>query len=130
VAHDEWRQQLRIAVARHNAAEIAGLLEDQLPDEGLQHAGDAVLCALATDPDAAVVVTTRVVDTLRARFWDGDEELADAIDAALGRRPGTRAPLDIDLELFADALTEPPGSVRLPRPPHRHRHHRGDARLR
>jgi len=48
---------------------------------------------------------------LRARLWDGDEELADAIDTALGRRPTTLVTVDLDLELFADALTEPLGSV-------------------
>jgi hypothetical protein len=47
----------------------------------------------------------------RTRCWDGDDELADAIEVALGRRNTTLTPLDIDLELFADALTEPAGST-------------------
>ena len=87
------------------------LLGEQLPDEGLQYAGDAVLCALAADPQAVQRVATRIADALRERFWDGDEALADAIDAVLGRRATTLAPLDVDLELIADALTEPAGSV-------------------
>ena len=111
MTHDDWRNQLRVAVAQHDAAAIAELLDEHMPDDGLQHAGDAVLCALATDPNAAREVAARLVDALRLRFWDGDEELADAIEVALGRRPATLAPLEIDLDLFADALTEPPGSV-------------------
>jgi hypothetical protein len=111
VAHDEWRKQLQIAVTQHDAAAIIELLDEQLPDNGLQHAGDAVLCALAAKPGAAEPVATRLIGALRARSWDGDNELADAIEAALGRRPTTLAALAIDLDLFADALTEPPGSV-------------------
>jgi hypothetical protein len=111
MAHDPWRQQLRVAVAHHDAAAIAQLLDDPLPDDGLQHAGNAVLCALAAEPHTAAAVAARIADALRTRFWDGDEELADAIDAALGQRPTTLTPLDLDLELFADALTEPAGSV-------------------
>ena len=41
----------------------------------------------------------------------GDEELADAIDTVLAGRATTLAPLDLDLEVIADALTEPAGSV-------------------
>jgi len=98
-------------MAQHDAATITGLLDDELPEEGLQHAGDAILCALATDPNPAEHVATRLVGALRARFWDGDTELADAIEAALGRKPTTLTAIAIDLDLFADALTEPPGSI-------------------
>ena len=111
MAHDDWRKGLRVAVAQHDADAIARLLDERLPDEGLQHAGDAVLGALAADPHVAQGVATRIADALRKRRWDGDEELADAIDTLLGRRATTLAPLDLDLELIADALTEPAGSV-------------------
>jgi hypothetical protein len=112
MAHDEWRQGLRVAVAQHDAGAIARLLDEPLPDEGLQHAGDAVLCALAADPHATQDVAIRVANALRERFWDGDEELADAIDTtALGRGVTTLVPLDVDLELLVDALTEPAASV-------------------
>ena len=111
VTHDQWRHNLRIAVAHRDAAAITQLLYDELPDDGLQHAGEAVLCALAIVPDTAVSVAGSVVDALRARFWDGDEELADAIDAALGRRTDMLTPIVIDFDLFADALTEPSGSI-------------------
>jgi hypothetical protein len=111
MAHDEWRKGLRVAVAQHDAETIARLLDEQLPAEGLQHAGDATLCALAADPNAAQSAATRVADALRERSWDGDEELADAIDTALGQRVTTLTPLDVELDLIADALTEPAGSV-------------------
>jgi Uncharacterised protein family (UPF0158) len=106
MAHDEWRKGLRVAVAQHDAAAIARLL-----DEGLQQAGGAVLCLLAADPHAAQGVATRVADALRERAWDGDKALADAIDTALGQRVTALAPLDVDLEFIADALTESAGSV-------------------
>jgi len=111
VAHDDWRKQLRIGVAQHDGTAIVQLLEDDVPDEGLQHAGDAVLCALVAEPGAAAEVAMRIASALRARCWDGDDELADAIEVALGRRPTALAPVSIDLELFADALTESAGSV-------------------
>jgi hypothetical protein len=111
VAHDQWRYDLRIAAADHDAAAIVALLDDELPDDGLQHAGDAVLVALAATRDVAATVVSRIVEALRSRFWDGDAELADAIEAAVGRRPSGLTPISIDLELVAEALTEPPGSV-------------------
>ena len=111
MAHDEWRRGLRVAAARHDAATIARLLDEQLPHEGLQHAGDALLCALAAAPQGHGDITDRLIEALRQRAWDGDEQLADAIEATLGRRTTTLTPLDVDLELFADALTAPAGSV-------------------
>src|SRR3974377_2075514 len=60
---------------------------------------------------AGPAVPARVVGALRARFWDGDEELADGIEAMLGRQPSSLNAIDIDLELFADPLTEPPGNL-------------------
>ena len=111
VAHDEWRHKLRVAIARRDAAAITQLLHDELPEDGLQHAGDAVLCALAIDPDPARTVGSSVADALRARFWDGDTELADAIDTALGRRTDTLTPIAVDLDFLTDALTEPLGSI-------------------
>jgi len=110
VTHDPWRKNLRIAAAEHDAAAVAQLGE-HMPDDGLQHAGDAVLVALAVDPDAVAAVAAQLVEALRARFWDGDAELADAIENMLGRRSSTLAPIEIDLDLFAEALTEPPGSI-------------------
>ena len=82
MAHDEWRQGLRVVVAQHDAEAIARLLDEQLPDEGLQHAGDAVLCALAADPHAAQRVATRIADGLRERFWDGDEDARPTISGS------------------------------------------------
>jgi Uncharacterised protein family (UPF0158) len=111
MAHDEWRKGLRVAAAQHDAAAIVRLLGEQLPAEGLQHAGDAVLCALAVDLHAARDVAARVADALRERSWDGDEELADAIGTVLGQRVTTLTRLDVDLDFIADALTEPAGSV-------------------
>jgi Uncharacterised protein family (UPF0158) len=111
VAHDQWRRGLRIAVAQHDADAIAGLLDEELPDDGLQHAGNALLCALATDQRSVPAVANGLVDALRNRLWDGDDALADAIDAVRGRCATTLTPLDLELEFIADALTEPAGSV-------------------
>ena len=111
MAHDLWRQQLRSAIAQHDASAIARRLDEELPDNGLQHAGDAILCALAVDSQVATELAARVAEVLRTRSWDGDTELADAIDTALGRRTTTLTSLELDLDLFAEALTEPPGST-------------------
>jgi len=78
----------------------------------LQLVGDVLLLAVdrqaaGSDPLAAVCV-----QALRTRGWDGDEELADALDAATGAAaPPELAALNVDLEELADLLEGGPESA-------------------
>ena len=109
MGHDRWIDDLR--AARADPTALAELLSAELPYDGLQHAGDAVLAARVDDPNAALSkITTELIDALRARNWDGDDILADTLE----RNPATSAskltPLGVDLEDLADALAENVGS--------------------
>jgi hypothetical protein len=51
-----------------------------------------------------------LVDRLRARAWDGDDELADALDAVAGRRSSALVPLPVELAELGEALSEQAGT--------------------
>jgi hypothetical protein len=106
VAHDQWRADLRIAAANDPTA-IATILSAGLPEDGLQHAGDALLVAYTvSDPAVLAPIATQLVAALRVRGWDGDDELAAAIEHAAGIRPTTLTPLAVELDDLADALNQ------------------------
>ncbi len=80
----------------------------------LQHVGDLVLLALDHDSPDAAEFAAECSDALRVRGCDGDQELADAIDAAAGRvleevKPLTE--LTLDLDQLADLLDGGPDSA-------------------
>jgi hypothetical protein len=52
----------------------------------------------------------RLVDQLRERGWDGDEELGDALDHVMGRRASTLRPLLVELDDVGEALSQQAGS--------------------
>jgi hypothetical protein len=109
VGHDRWLDNLR--AARTDPVALARLLFDELPADGLQHAGDAVLCASAAGPEPVLeTIASAVIVALRERGWVGDRELADAIEHTAGRGTSQLAPLIVELDELADALSEAEGS--------------------
>jgi hypothetical protein len=68
-----------------------------------------VLAALEQRSDGAAEAARRMVPALRGRNWDGDDVLADQLDAFLegGAIPGLR-PLPVDLEELACILEGDP----------------------
>jgi len=102
-------RELRAAVYRGDGRAALAALGPHALGEVPQYAGDGILIALAQGVDGAVVQATRVVSTLRERDLDGDAELADEIEAALGRGPGPalRA-LPVDLDDLSVALEGDP----------------------
>ncbi len=109
MSRDPWRDAIR--VARGDPTELAALL-DEPPDDGLQHAGNAVVTiASGTIPDAVAV---RLIAALRERAWIGDDELAAAIERRhLGREPVELAPISVSLEDLAEVLGESAASESL-----------------
>ena len=81
-------------------------------DESLQLAGDGVIAAVMQRVDGAPEVARELVVDLRQRGWDGDDELADQLEAQLGSGPAAmlRA-LSVDLEELAGILEGDPLTV-------------------
>jgi len=100
------RSLLRGAVYRGDGGAVVALVHGQLwPDYALQLIGDGLLAALPRHVEHAAVVATDCVRRLRDRGWNGDDELADQIEALLvtGARPLLRR-LPVELDELAGLL--------------------------
>ena len=88
---------------------IVEVVRGRLSDEVLQLAGDCILDAVAQGVPEAPELAAQCAALLRKRTWDGDEELADQLEAvlSLGPTPMLR-PLPVDLEQLASALEGDP----------------------
>lgn len=109
MGHDRWVDELR--AARVDPVALAELLSVELPYDGLQHAGDALLTTRAEGAGTALAgVTAELVEALRARGWDGDDTLANALEQDLVTASLGLSPVTVDLDELADALAENAGS--------------------
>ena len=109
MGHDRWVDDLR--AARSDRPALAALLSGELPYDGLQHAGDAVLAVRVGATDATLGdVTTGLTAALRARGWDGDDILADVLEGDPAASLSKLTPLGVALDDLADALAENVGS--------------------
>ena len=104
MSHDAWRDALRIAVVQRDGAAIIRVVGQELPDDGLQAAGNALLVAMSGQAEGATAPAERCAAALRARGWDGDELLADELDRH-GNSTTTLTSLPADLEELALILT-------------------------
>jgi Uncharacterised protein family (UPF0158) len=105
---DEAVTALRIAVYNADGS-VVGVVRGRLTEQVLQLAGDGLLDALAKDVEGAVDLAAQCAAALRERCWDGDDDLADQLQAALGRgaTPLLRV-LPVDLEELASLLEGDP----------------------
>src|ERR1051325_6648781 len=58
--------------------------QSAVPENGLQVFGDLVLAPLEQHADGAADAARHMVAALRERDWEGDDVLADQLDASLG----------------------------------------------
>ena len=104
---DACLRQLR--VAGNDASGVASVLAVGVPDDGLQHAGQAVLrCSSST---GLIAVVASLIESLSQRDWFGDPEL---IAELMHVRDGTTSELmvlAVDLEEIGEALDQSPASV-------------------
>lgn len=110
---DQWDkghvQELRGACYRRDANGIVEALRGRPINDVLQMAGDGLLVALDQHAPEAAELAAECETALRTRDWQGDEELADQLSAALGHGPTPMLrPLKIDLEEVAELLEGDP----------------------
>jgi hypothetical protein len=109
----ERRSALRAAVYRGDGPAVGELLCGVgADDDSLQLAGDGVIAAVMQRVDGAAELARILVVGLRQRGWDGDDELADQLEAELGSGPAAMLrDLSVDLEELAGILEGDPLSV-------------------
>jgi hypothetical protein len=101
-------KELRGAVFRADGT-VVEVVRGRLTEDVLQLAGDGLLRAVATGVPEAAELAAQCAAALRERAWEGDEELAEQLDAILnqGATPMLRT-LPVDLEQLADLLEGDP----------------------
>jgi hypothetical protein len=106
---DEGRISLRIKAPAEDGTAVIGITGPVVPENGLQAFGDWVLAALEQHADGAAVAAHLMIAALRERDWEGDDVLADQLEALLGSgvMPDLR-PLPVDLDELADILEGDP----------------------
>ena len=104
------RDGLRAAVYRADTDALEVALNDGAwPENALQLLGDGALEVARQRPDDIRPAARRCVAALRDRDWEGDAELADQIEAALGWGPTLLLKgLPVDLEELAGVLEGDP----------------------
>ena len=108
MGHDLWLESLRRAAGSPDA--LGRLLAEDLPTDALQQIGDALLAVSELAGTDLSDVVDRLVEQLRERRWDGDDELADALDHVAGRGASPLRPLPVELDDVGDALRQHAGS--------------------
>ncbi|MGH8885348.1 MAG: DUF7711 family protein [Egibacteraceae bacterium] len=103
----EALEELRAAIHRGDGRAVVVAGRDRPTEPVLQLVGDGLLAALAQEVPGVTEAARECVAALRKRFWDGDDHLADQLDAALGRGavPALRA-VPVDLAALADHLDQ------------------------
>jgi hypothetical protein len=109
MGHDLWLESLRRAAGSPDA--LGRVLADDLPTDALQQIGDALLAVSELSRTDLSGVVDRLVEQLRARRWDGDDELADAFDRVAGRSVSPLLLLPVQLDDVGDALSQQAGSA-------------------
>jgi len=109
----EQLSALRAAVYRGDGPAVVDLLRGVgADDESLQLAGDGVIAAVMQRVDGAAELAREFVVALRQRGWDGDDELAEQLEAQLGSGPAAMLRgLPVDLEELGGMLEGDPLSV-------------------
>ena len=106
---NEKRDALRGAVYRADGASVVELLRGEWPDDALQLIGDGVLVALSQGIPGASELADTCAELLGERRWRGDDELATALLASLGKAPTPLLkPLPVDLDELGSTLEGDP----------------------
>jgi len=102
--------RLRSLVVRGDGAGlVAALSQEPWPADSLQLIGDGLLGAVRSGTDGSTELAVECVSALGQRRWDGDRELVEILEAALGNGPTPLLrPLPVDLEELSMILEGDP----------------------
>lgn len=101
----------KFRAARHagDGLKLVELLSGQSLAEVLQLVGDSVADAVAGRVPGAAKLAEEFIAALAERGWEGDEDLAEQLEAALGRGPVPMLrPLRVDLDELSGLLEGDP----------------------
>ncbi len=102
MSRDDWLRQLRRA--GNDAAAVERILSEGAPDDGLQHAGQAVLhCSPSSELTAAVAA---LIGSLSHRGWPGDSELIAELEHVRDGTASALLLLPVGLDEVGDALDQ------------------------
>lgn len=110
MGHHSDRDGLRGNLYAVDVPPLIDALNDHVwPEDALQLMGEAVLVVACERANGVGPAGRRCAVALRDRGWEGDDELADQIDAALGVGPAqSLKSLAVDLEELAGILEGDP----------------------
>ncbi|MGI5254832.1 UPF0158 family protein [Actinacidiphila glaucinigra] len=106
---EEILAELRAASCAGDWSTLVALLPEQPLTDVLQTVGDTVADAAASGVPGAAELAEQCMLLLGERGWEGDEDLAEELEAALGRSPVTMLrPLGVDLDELSGLLEGDP----------------------
>lgn len=107
MSRDVWLQQIRQAGT--DPAAVERVLADDIAQDVLQHAGQAILRC----PDSAALAdpASRLIEALRRRGWVGDRELIHELERLASATPSTLTALPVELDDLGEALDQSVASV-------------------
>ncbi len=106
MSRDLWSKQLRIAGTDTRLLE--DVLAGDLPVDGLQHAGSALL--RAEPSEVLATIAGRVIEALSERGWTGDTELIAELEHHGDGTAVGLMPLPVELDQLGEALDQSAGS--------------------
>jgi hypothetical protein len=106
MSRDLWLKQLRIAGV--DTQSVEDILTDDIPLDGLQHAGSALLRAERSE--VLVAIARPLIEALGDRGWTGDAELITELDHHANRTAVDLIPLPVALDELCEALDQSAGS--------------------
>jgi hypothetical protein len=102
---------LRGAVARADGVGVVAAISHLALNETAQLAGEGLLVGVAQNAEGARDLAERCIAALRDRDWEGDEDLAAQLGAAIGTTPPPQLrPVSIELEELSWILEGDGGS--------------------
>lgn len=109
MAEEPEQRRVRRLTRGSDYPTLLAWLQTDTPDDSLQLVGDALVAALLAGADGAQAQAERCAAALRERHWEGDAELAAALEARLGTGPvPLLQPLAVDLEELSTILEGDP----------------------